>query len=245
MNQAIIDSFDKIYSTDLTYHKDCWLLCGDAHCCSFSRYKNKFSLIAKEHFQELPLLPYEYEYLEHKNWLDQFGNFEHKIVDYPLDGYTIKAESIISRRPNCACDHATRTTICRLYPVLPVFDITGRLLGTDKLGIYEELEDMDKIEPACKVTDIPFDQLEKFLTIASIIGANKKLLFYVMAYRITKMHIRKRLNAAHSIKPGSAFALFERQLIRKRLIDHEVLTKELNALTGKFVERYDFKTLML
>ena len=64
-----VSGVERIYSTDLTFVPNCWKLCGDAHCCSFSRYKAKFRMIAKTPFQELPLLPGEYEFLAAKGWL--------------------------------------------------------------------------------------------------------------------------------------------------------------------------------
>ncbi len=109
-------AFDKIYSTDLVYQPDCWQLCGDAHCCNFSRYKAKFKLIAKNHFQELPLLPGEYDYLETRGCLTQFSDFEHKVIEYTLDHRSIQVESIVSRRPNCACPACDATNN---LPALP------------------------------------------------------------------------------------------------------------------------------
>src|SRR5262245_3943711 len=141
--------FDEIYSTDLRYLKDCWTLCGDAHCCSFARYKARFRMLARTPFQELPLLPGEYEYLKEKGWLAQFGDFDHKVVEIVLKAGRMHVESIISRRPQCACDHDIRPTVCRLYPLLPTYDIYGRVTGTVNLGIYEELERIQGLEPAC------------------------------------------------------------------------------------------------
>src|SRR5262245_64791796 len=97
--------FDEIYATDLRYVTDCWTLCGDAHCCSFSRYKARFRLIAQTPFQELPLLPGEYEFLASKGWLAQFGDYDHKVFEFVLDKRCMRVESIISRRPHCACNH--------------------------------------------------------------------------------------------------------------------------------------------
>ena len=68
LDASLIASFDKIYSTDLVYAKDCWQLCGNGHCCNFTRYKSQFTMIGKSHYQELPLLPNEYEYLQHKGY---------------------------------------------------------------------------------------------------------------------------------------------------------------------------------
>jgi len=231
--------FDEIYATDLRYWQDCWKLCGDAHCCSFSRYKARFQLIARTSFQELPLLPGEYEYLASKGWLSQFGDFDHKVFEFPLNPGRMRVESIISRRPHCACDHDTRPTICRLYPLLPVYDIDGALIGTDSLGVYEDLEALQGLEPACRLTSLPFSELQKFLKIASAIGRSALALFYIMAYRLTKEHVRARLMDAHRRGSGvDIFALFERKLLRGQLIDEDALASELRSLADSFQLRY-------
>jgi hypothetical protein len=123
--------FDVVYETDLVYVSDCWKLCGDAHCCSFSRYKSRFKMIARTPFQELPLLPGEYDYLRARGWDAQFGEHEHKVVEFSVGDLEIRAESIVSYKSGCACDHDTRPTICRLYPLLPVYDARGALVGVD------------------------------------------------------------------------------------------------------------------
>ena len=48
------DCFEKIYASDLTFQPGCWELCGDAHCCHFSRYKANFSLIEMPRADALP-----------------------------------------------------------------------------------------------------------------------------------------------------------------------------------------------
>ena len=230
--------FDKIYSTDLVFIQDCWRLCGDAHCCNFNRYKSRFKLIAQTRAQELPLLPGEFEYLQNKGWLQQFGDFDHKVIEYSLDHRTLRVESIVSRRPNCACDHDTRPTVCRLYPLLPVFDIDGKVTGIDTFGIYEELEKMDDLEPACRITTLPLSELQKFLTICHEIGRCPLMLYYITAYRITKNHIFSRLNKARSGHHQTSFSLFEKSLIRNLLIDHPELKHQLASVADTFKRRY-------
>jgi hypothetical protein len=130
-----------IYGLDLVYEKDCWKLCGDAHCCNFARHKSRFKFMGKKPFQELPLLPGEYEFMRDRGWLAQFQDHVHKKQVFALDGQrAMTIESIVSHRPGCACDHATRPTICRLYPLFPVLDIEGRITGIEThFWIYEEL----------------------------------------------------------------------------------------------------------
>ena len=141
LTQLQIESFDRIYATDLAYVRYCWKLCGNAHCCNFSRYKAQFKMIGQHHYQELPLLPGEYEYLQKRGWLARFDGIELKTIDYPLSRGAMKIEFLVGRSKACACEHATRTTTCRLYPLLPVYDVDGAVIDVDtKFGIFEEVD---------------------------------------------------------------------------------------------------------
>ncbi len=237
-DETLESSFDLIYSTDLVYVPDCWKLCGDAHCCSFSRYKSQFKLMRKTPSGELPLLPGEYEYLDSKGWLEQFQDFEHNVVEFEIDSGVIKMESIISQRPNCACDHGTRPTICRLYPLVPEFSIDGRVKGTLPAGIYEELELIDGLEPACKLESLPFDQLDGFLTLTHELGKWPLFLFYLEAYRIAKKHVADRISQQCSESGKSALACFEFGFLRRQLVDRDKLREQLSRLAEKFKEYY-------
>ncbi len=91
------------------------------------------------------------------------------------------------------CEHDTRPTICRLYPLLPRFSVEGRLVGTEPVGIFEELERIAELEAACQLTTWSFDETNEFLTITNELGRNPRHLFYLEAYRITKRHVSERL----------------------------------------------------
>ncbi len=230
--------YEEIYRTDLVYVRDCWKLCGDAHCCNFSRYKKRFRMIARTPFQELPLLPGEYEFMRSKGWDKQFGEFEHKVIEFPLDDLVLRVESIVSVREGCACDHATRPTICRLYPLLPVFDSQGQLSGTEPIGIYEELEIIGGVAPACQLTTLPFDQLQPFLAMTSALSRSPMLRFYLEAYRRTKRHVALRLDARAKASSGDIWQVFEGAFLRRALTDGQALREELNALAREFADRY-------
>ncbi len=220
--------FDKAYTTDLVFESGCWTKCGDAHCCSFARHKEKFRMFAREPGQELPLLPGEWAYLREKGWDKQFGQHQVRTHSYSLEGYELGWTSMISQRPHCACDHGTRTVVCRLYPLLPVLDPSGRLLTTEPMGMYEELERLDRMAPACQVTSLGFDQLNVFLDLVNTLASHPVLRFYLMAYHHAKRHVFDRLAAA----PGaaSAFQKFETAMLRRRLMDHPGLAQGLVAM---------------
>lgn len=235
---AKLSGFERIYATDLVYVPDCWQICSDAHCCNFLRYKKRFKMIARTPFQELPLLPGEYEFMTSKGWLKQFGDYDYKVIEFPLNGHSLKIESIVSRKPNCACEHNTRPTICRLYPLLPIFDITGRLIGTESMGIYEEMERIAGLETACQLTSLPFEQINKFLAIVVELSKNPLHLYYLEAYRITKQQVSERLVARFLSSNRDVFAVFESGFIRRNLVDSEQLRIELNRLSRRFQNKY-------
>jgi hypothetical protein len=230
--------FDQIYETDLVFVSDCWKLCGDAHCCNFSRYKSNFKLLARTHFQELPLLPGEFEYMKDHGRLDQFGDYELKTVEFDIGDYVFRAESIISRKQGCACDHNIRPTICRLYPLLPCYEPNGRLIGTERVGIYEEIEQLAGMSPACQLSAIPFDQLQSFLSIANVIAASPLQLFYIMAYRLTKNHVARQLGRRFEDSERDIFSVFEAGLFRNKLVRPARLRRQLQTLFRTFQAEY-------
>lgn len=230
--------FEALYATDLVYQPDCWKLCGDAHCCSFRRHKAKFRMLGHGGGHDLPLLPGEFEFLESKGWHTQFADYQRHRQVYDFGPAAAIFDVVSSRRPGCACDHDTRTVICRLYPLLPVFDADGHLASTEILGVYEELEQLEGIAPACQLSAVPFGQMNLFLRICGLIGSSPHLLFHLAAYRAAKRHVFARLAETKAGTGKSAFALFEGAFLRKRLFDHPTLKAELADLYGRFEGRY-------
>lgn len=243
-----LSGFDRIYSEDLLYISGCWKLCGNANCCGFSKHKSHFNLIGRQPFQALPLLPGEYKFLERTGLLKQFGEHDHKITEFNIDGYVLKSEELVVHRSGCICEQDTRTTVCRLYPLMPRFDINGRLIGAEPtFGIYEEMERIAEMDPVCKITSLPFDQLNKFLAITEELSKDICRLFYMQAYIITKEHVTSRLKIKfESNNNGNVFHLFEEAYFRSNLIDTELLRTDLSKLANQFESRYgdSFKLAM-
>ncbi len=243
---ALAPVFDALYDTDLVYRSGCWTLCGDAHCCSFRRHKARFRLMARDAGQELPLLPGEFDYLAARGWTRQFEPFERERTVHDFGPARLVVDRVTSRREGgCACDHGTRTTVCRLYPLLPVLGPDGGLVATERLGLYEELEALDGAEPACRIDSVPFDQLRLLLRIAGLIGSEPVLAFHLEAYRIAKRHVAERLRASmtppaeSAAAPArSAFQAFEAAYLRRRLFDRPALDTELADLWTRFRERH-------
>ncbi|HYH41827.1 MAG TPA: hypothetical protein VD867_07575 [Burkholderiales bacterium] len=230
--------FERLYATDLVYQPDCWKLCGDAHCCSFKRYKSRFRIVGRSDSQDLPLLPGEFDFLEARGWTGQFQDFIRHAQPYDFGPGTAVLDTVSSRRPGCRCDHDTRTVICRLYPLLPVFDVDGHLVGTEAMGVFEELEHLEGLAPACQISALPFAQMGLFLRICELLASDPVVLFHLEAYRRTKRHVFDRLAQAKATTGKSAFALYEGAFLRQRLFDHDALKADLAGLHGSFEARY-------
>ena len=233
-------NFERIYTTDLVFQPDCWKLCGDAHCCSFQRYKKKFRLIGSPPGGQLPLLPGEYDWLRTQGFLGDFREHEHRVVTHTFGGRSLQIETMVAKEAHCQCSQATRTTICRLYPLLPIFDEAGRVIGANPVfGSFELLEELQQLERACKVTQIPIGELNKFLVISEEIGRDPVALYYAHAYSLTMQHAKQRLPALHADRKDSDyFSTYEMSMIRSRLIDWVELDTELAALAERFEHRY-------
>ncbi|HCN29979.1 MAG TPA: hypothetical protein DIT64_14810 [Verrucomicrobiales bacterium] len=232
--------FERVYSLDVVFQPECWKLCGDAHCCSFARHKERFRLLGRmgPPAQELPLLPGEYDFLHARGWTAQFHGHERKLAPFDFGPAVIHLDTITSTRPHCACDHDTRTTVCRLYPLLPVFDTAGALVSTEPLGIYEELEILDGLAPACRLDSLPFSQLNLYLELAALLGAHPVARFHLMAYRLVKRHVAERVRNEKNAGGRDAFAVFEAAYMRRKLLDQETLKAALAELWEAFVSRH-------
>lgn len=233
-------NFERIYATDLVFQPDCWKLCGDAHCCSFQRYKKKFRLIGSPPGGQLPLLPGEYDWLRNQGLLGDFREHEHRVTTHTFGSRRLQIEAMVAKDAYCQCKQATRTTICRLYPLLPLFDEAGRVIGVDPVfGSFEMLEELQQLDRACKITEIPISELNKFLTIAEEIGNDPITLYYARAYAMTMQHVKDRLPELHAARKDSDyFSTYEMSLIRRQLIDQTSLDAELTVLAERFERRY-------
>jgi hypothetical protein len=238
LSPELAEIYETVYANDLVYVKDCWKLCGDAHCCSFQRYKSRYRIMAQEPFQELPLLPGEWEWLSRSAWQKQFEPCEFRVAEHLIDGRQVRVESVVSRRAGCACDHATRPTICRLYPLLPRFDLEGAVTGVEAAGIYEEMERIGGLPSACQLQALPFDQMNAFLGLCAALGRSPLLRWHLEAYRLTKQHAAQRLGDRVQATGKTVFAAFEGLFLRSALVDRASLHAELTSLMHQFDQRW-------
>ncbi|MEZ5458847.1 MAG: hypothetical protein R3E65_05925 [Steroidobacteraceae bacterium] len=90
-------ALDELYSSNLLYVPDCWKLCGDAHCCGFSRYKKRFKILTSQPFQSLPMLLGEYDHSCGAAGADQFGEHD-GVTEYAIDDRVVRAGEVVSWR---------------------------------------------------------------------------------------------------------------------------------------------------
>ena len=170
-----------------------------------------------------------------------FGEFEHRVIDFELTRGVMKLEFLVSRGKTCACQHATRTTVCRLYPLMPVFTDDCRLTAFDTLfGMFEHIERLDVLPRACQVENIPFGEMNKLLTICIAIAANPTQVFYFMAFELAKAHAAEKIVLARRRVPAgrqvSSFRIFQGLYALKQLLDADVVRRQLDALADRFAE---------
>jgi hypothetical protein len=197
-------------------------------------------LLGGKHFQELPLLPGEFDYMTGTGAVGQFRDHVHKKNEFVLDDRrALIVESVVSDRPGCACDHDTRPTVCRLYPLFPIHDIAGNLIGIEShFGIYEELERLENLPPACALVALPFEQMQIFLQLVASLAKSPLHLFYLHAYRLAKRHAVTNIERRLARQPQSVFGLFEWLLLKERVFERDVLRRELCDLADAFSAHY-------
>ena len=150
----------------------------------------------------------------------------------------MRAESIVSRRPGCACNHATRPVVCRLYPLLPIFACDGKVVGVEDFGVFEVLERIENLEPACAIREIPVPQLNVFLEFCAVLASSPLWLFQLAAYRVTKAHVASGIEHDKAKTGKDAFKLFEWGFLRDNLIRRAELAQHLAGLADTFSTRW-------
>jgi hypothetical protein len=230
--------FDRIYATDLRYVGECYKLCGDGACCNWQRYKQRWALPRKKNVQELPLLPGELDYLQDRGYLDQFQDHTIRRLDFQVAQGTIRYRAIISERTECACDHATRPTVCRLYPLFPRFEPSGALVAIERGTIFDELERIEQIPRACQLDAIPLGEIQTFVALASHIGSDPVVAFYMEAYRIATAAAAATIESTARSSGTSAFRALELLVLRAKLFDTQALRVQLEDLAARFATHH-------
>ena len=232
--QTLQDCFERIYASDLTFQPGCWELCGDAHCCHFSRYKANFSLIGNRPGQTLYLLPGELEFMKAKDLLSEFP--AHTVTEHEFEvseSLTLHWHSLDFETDECPCPHRLRPTICRLYPLMPAFTADGSVRDFERLAIYEDLQCETGQDSICELKSVPFSQLPDLMRIIEALRSNRTLLAASIAYLTTKRHVlrrvREKIESAPNLEP---FAAFEALVIRRKAIDLEQLKAEIAGDLG-------------
>jgi hypothetical protein len=126
----------------------------------------------------------------------------------------------------------------RLYPLLPRFAPDGRLEGVEGAGIYEEMERIGALAPACQLRELPFDQLTPFLQLCAALSRSPLLRFHLEAYRLAKGHVAATLQRRVADSGKDVFQVFEMAMLRQALADGPVLRAAIAALMRDFDSRW-------
>lgn len=236
LDEFSTQAYDTIYATDMVYGVECWKLCGDGHCCHFSRYRPA----GDGSIQEFPLFDGEYEYMQRHDLLSQYQHVEAQLWQIELDVGSYEFTTLrIQANGTCPCDHSRRTTVCRLYPLLPQFDLGQGLCGIDtRFTIYEEAEVLGKLPRACQISDVTFTDMQKFLRMAGAIYAAPRFLFSVMAYSLHKRHVVARLVSDMAFSRRTVHHSLYNLEQQGALLDRETLREELNELGHDFKDHF-------
>jgi hypothetical protein len=232
-------AFDAIFASDLVYQPDCWKLCGDAHCCHYDRYK-RFGPVEARGVTKIPLLPGEYAYMQKRGLLAQYA--EHHLERTVLQGRNGEFPFellVVPVHGNCPCTHAIRPTFCRLYPMLPVFDVDGHVTEMDPVfGVFEEVEKLMGAPSACKVTGVPEPQRVILDRICAAIGSSPHLVFALSSYRTMKRLFRERMESVMKARNIPAYAALPILAKDGEYIERPVLIAELEVLLDAFRVMY-------
>jgi hypothetical protein len=237
------DVFDAIYSIDLVFRPSCWTLCSDAHCCHFSRYKSA----ADPAFHEIPLLPGEWEYLNRTGHIHQYADYRRLTLDVRLATGVLAYDSLRIPAAQCPCTHNIRPTICRLYPLLPVYSATAGLIGVDtRVTLFDVIEEVLELPRVCRIGEIPLSELQKFMELTRVLGSEPVLVFHLMAYKLVKDVLRKyllQMVTATGRPTGSAEELAERITALQRdlvvkAVNWRAVQTELDGLGNQFRSLY-------
>lgn len=239
--------YDFIYSTDLVYKPQCWKLCGDAHCCNFSRYKSGPS----RHIQEIPLLPGEWQYMSDKGYLGQYKDPEHTVFKVKLNVGVLSYEAIKIPTIGCPCDHGRRPTVCRLYPLAPRYDLDRGFAGVDStFSMMEIAEEFLGVPRSCQIEAVPFQELEKFIAISKAIETEPVIMFQFMVFDLLKTLLRAGLkdnkdqiveeefNLSEKGRISNAFKMIQLAFLRGVAIDWARAKMALEDLGARFKKMY-------
>jgi hypothetical protein len=231
--------YDEIYATDLVFRPGCWTLCGDGHCCHFSRYKSELD----SGFHEIPLLPGEWQYLNDKGHIGQYADYRRLTLEVQLATGILAYESLRIPTSLCPCSHDIRPTICRLYPLLPLYSPTAGLIGIDtRVTLFDVIEEVLDLPRGCRIDDIPLSEMRKFMELTRALGSEPVLVFHLMAYKLVKDVFRRGLQqmVAADGRPAESrdelaerISAYQRDLVVK-VVNWTAVKAELNDLGNQF-----------
>jgi len=220
--------FDVIYSTDVAFVKDCWKLCGDAHCC-----KNN---------DNPPLLPGEYDYLLQRNLLSSFEKHTHTESKFTVAKGVVKYEALSFKPGGCKCKNDSRLSVCRLYPLRPIYSVEHGLIGVvEGMGVSDILEEMFQKEKSCKVNMVSFKEISKFVYIANAIYRQPDAFQAIMMYNIVHEHFKNAmLKRTLDMDPNEIAEFSNKPYLLLRVLGSKELKKEIDQFHEEFEKHYPY-----
>ncbi|MFK8114803.1 MAG: hypothetical protein AB8B91_21560 [Rubripirellula sp.] len=231
------ETFDVVFATDLVYQADCWKLCGDGHCCHFSRYKKNSS---EQDYQSLPLLAGEYEYMKRRGYLQQYSEMELQRTSIDVEDGEWNIDMLRVRvDASCPCDHNLRPTVCRIYPLWPIFSAQQGLVGiSTSPSQFEVMEKLGGLESACKVSGTSFAEFQKFLAICTAISANPRVMFSVMMMGLCRDLFEEKLHTTMQTHKVNMFQAMAMQVKENAFVDEAECSRQTSAMVSEFKTKF-------
>ncbi len=228
-------TYDLIYATDLVYEPTCFQRCGDAHCCHFDRYR-RHGPPAERGWQKLPMLAGEYDYLRERGLLSQYPAPQLETTWLTGRLATYRFDLLVVAAPGrCPCDHPRRPTICRLYPLQPLFEPGVGVVGVEtNASFFEEIETLAKTPRACPLTSLSFEQLGLLLHLCGAIARNPRCLFSAMAQALAKRLFRERVTALMAAQRINVFTALGQLTASGEFVERQVMVDGLDELLTRF-----------
>ena len=227
-----------ILEREFIFEKECYKTCN-SFCCRWEHEDFPRFFIPKG--GTLFYLPEEYNYIKSNAMLSD-GN----ISQLSINLYDNKKVSIYytacNDDRNCNIKF-TRTLYCRIYPFFPVFNMEGELLDLKYISIYDITSDIIGLKTPCYVKnkkEVYLKLWQKDKELLNILK-NPYLLFHFMVADILYNNYCETLKESGllSYRKEEFWVKWERLYLKKRLINKEKATKDINELYKKFCNEYN------
>lgn len=215
------------------FRENCWETCN-SYCC------NKKELI-------IPLFPGEYKFLEKNNLLEKDFEESHRQFKFNVKNTTFKIDTIICKLKGKCVYHQNRPVICKLFPLFPVVQDDGKIIGIEILDPFDMFwgyifEDNRLLANPCTLVSALNPKLiTQFINLCNNILLYPINIFYIMLSHIYKRNLFDLIinKYPHLLKEGpDIFFQKYKPFLRMKNMDTAKLKHEAEELFDKFTSHW-------